>query len=173
MADAVASRMRRAGMVGRTVTLKIRFGDFATRTRSRTNQAGLADGREVAALAGGLLGEVDVSPGIRLLGVGVSNLSPAGPGPPEQMKLDLGGGPSSHPRLVSAAGAVDSIRERFGPSAVGPATSSVRRAADQTSGGYAMGSSGDSGDIRPAVMAPRCCRLRSGAKMPREGERCR
>ncbi len=122
MADAVASRMRRAGMVGRTVTLKIRFADFATRTRSRTNHAGLVDGRQVAALAGGLLRDVDVSPGIRLLGVGVSNLSPAGPGPPEQMSLDLGRGRSSHPRLVSASGAVDSIRDRFGPSAVGPAT---------------------------------------------------
>jgi DNA polymerase-4 len=122
MADAVASRMRRAGVIGRTVTLKIRYGDFATRTRSRTNQAGVVDGREVAALAGGLLRELDVSEGIRLLGVGVSNLSPAGPGPPEQMSFDLGGGRSPHPRLASTSDAVYSIRQRFGPAAVGPAT---------------------------------------------------
>jgi DNA polymerase IV len=122
MADAVASRMRRAGVVGRTVTLKIRYGDFATRTRSRTNPAGTADGREVAALARGLLSEVDVSTGIRLLGVGVSNLSPAGPAQPEQMSLDLGGGHTSQPRVASTSDAVDSIRERFGPTAVGPAT---------------------------------------------------
>ena len=35
-ADAVATRLRRHGSVGRTVTLKVRFGDFRTITRSRT-----------------------------------------------------------------------------------------------------------------------------------------
>jgi nucleotidyltransferase/DNA polymerase involved in DNA repair len=34
MADAVGARMRRAGVLGRTVTLKVRFGDYVTRTPS-------------------------------------------------------------------------------------------------------------------------------------------
>ena len=44
MADSVASRMRRAGVVGRTVTLKVRFGDFVTRTRSRSHPESFSDG---------------------------------------------------------------------------------------------------------------------------------
>ena len=36
MADAVAARLRAAGLAGRTVTLKVRFGDFHTITRSAT-----------------------------------------------------------------------------------------------------------------------------------------
>ena len=35
MSDQVAVRLRRAGLVGRTVVLKLRYGDFTTITRSR------------------------------------------------------------------------------------------------------------------------------------------
>ena len=34
MADATAARLRENGVSGRTVTLKVRFGDFRTITRS-------------------------------------------------------------------------------------------------------------------------------------------
>jgi DNA polymerase-4 len=126
MADSVASRMRRAGVVGRTVTLKVRFGDFVTRTRSRSQAEGRGDGPSIASVALALLDAVDISPGVRLLGVGVSNLAPAGAEPAEQMSLDLdatgqpaGGSVQSRRR---ASGAVDAVRERFGHSAVGPAT---------------------------------------------------
>ena len=126
MADSVASRMRRAGVVGRTVTIKVRFGDFVTRTRSRTDPDVRADGPTIASMAMALLEAVDLSPGIRLLGVGVSNLTPAGTEPLEQMRLDLD--PASPPERGSAqsrqraSGAVDAVRARFGDSAVGPAT---------------------------------------------------
>jgi DNA polymerase-4 len=131
MADAVAGRMRRAGLSGRTVGLKVRYGDFVTLTRSRTVAAGLAEGPVIAAIAGALLGSVDISPGIRLLGVGVSNLSPARGAAAEQMSLDLeapaarGGSPDASPAPEEswrqASGAVDAIRDRFGDTAVGPA----------------------------------------------------
>jgi DNA polymerase-4 len=131
MADSVATRMRKAGLLGRTVTLKIRYGDFSTITRSRTGPAGLAEGPAITALALLLLQEVDLSPGVRLLGVGVSNLTPAGRGPGEQMTFDFDG-PDAPPGgegrgrqggagLVDAAAAVDAIRERFGSGSVGPA----------------------------------------------------
>ena len=55
MADAVASRMRRAGLVGRTVTLKVRYGDFMTLNRSRTSPAALSEGPPMASLAALLL----------------------------------------------------------------------------------------------------------------------
>jgi DNA polymerase-4 len=120
MADAVAGRMRRSGLVGRTVGLKIRYGNFVTLTRSRTSPTGLSDGPAIASIAGSLLGTVDVAPGVRLLGVGVSNLRPAGSENLEQMSLDLDG--LAHPgSWRQASGAVDAIRDRFGDGAVGPA----------------------------------------------------
>jgi DNA polymerase-4 len=149
MADSVAARMRRAEAIGRTVTLKVRYGDFTTITRSRTSPAGFREGQSIASLASQLLDAVDVDAGVRLLGVGVSNLEPAPSWVAEQLTLDLGPdqGPGAAPppgsataaqsspapadpvtsavppprRLASAAKAVDAIRDRFGDDSVGPA----------------------------------------------------
>jgi DNA polymerase IV len=123
MADAVASRMRRATLVGRTVGLKIRYGDFVTLTRSRTCPAGLSDGPLIAAIATSLLAGVDVDRGVRLLGVGVSNLSPTGSERAEQMSFELAVAPGPAPpdSWHRASGAVDAVRDRFGDQAVGPA----------------------------------------------------
>ena len=46
MADATAARLRRDGLAGRTVTLKVRFGDFRTITRSRTVPDPLSGGTD-------------------------------------------------------------------------------------------------------------------------------
>ena len=83
MADSVASRLRRAGLVGRTVTLKVRSADFVTRTRSHSGPEHLSDGPSIAVRALALLAAEDVSRGVRLIGVGVSNLTamPARAGP--------------------------------------------------------------------------------------------
>lgn len=138
MADSVAHRLRRAGLAGRTVTLKIRYGDFSTHTRSVTAPTGLDDGSGIAGAANRLLAELDLSGGVRLLGVGVSNLFPAGSGPAEQLTLDLSGAPPAGSGPAARAGiapkidtavtsatatsaAVDAIRARFGDDAVGPA----------------------------------------------------
>lgn len=117
MADAVATRLRRAGLAGRTVTLKVRFGDFVTKTRSRTDPVGLAEGPPIALLARALLDEVDLSQGVRLLGVGVSNLGPQSDREAEQLTLSLDTG-----SWRDASDAVDEVRRRFGDAAVGPAT---------------------------------------------------
>ncbi|RLV49504.1 DNA polymerase IV [Nocardioides mangrovicus] len=71
----VAERLRAAKLSGRTVTVKIRLHDFSTHTRSSTLPAPTDDGRVVSRLARSLLGEVDTSGGVRLLGVGVSGLA--------------------------------------------------------------------------------------------------
>ncbi len=129
MADSVASRLRRSGLVGRTVTLKVRSSDFVTHTRSRSGSENLSDGPTIAARALALLDDEDLSPGIRLLGVGVSNLTATGAEPAQQlqMRLDLDApavlgegfaGESWH----RASQAVDAVRGRFGDGAVGPAT---------------------------------------------------
>jgi DNA polymerase-4 len=74
MADAVGTRLREANLVGRTITVKVRYGDRATITRSHTVGAALDSPRAIATVAGALLDAVDVSAGVRLLGVSVSAL---------------------------------------------------------------------------------------------------
>lgn len=119
MADAVASRLRAAGLAGRTVTIKVRFGDFVTITRSATGAHPLATGPEIARLAVELLDQVDVARGVRLFGVSVANLSDDSA---RQLTLDeWGGGTEPSGSWPEAAGAVDAVRARFGDTAVGPA----------------------------------------------------
>jgi DNA polymerase-4 len=71
----VADRLRSSGLSGRTVTLKVRLHDFTTLSRSTTLGAPTDAGPVVARLARGLLAELDLTGGVRLLGVGVSGLA--------------------------------------------------------------------------------------------------
>jgi DNA polymerase-4 len=136
MADAVASRLRAAGVGGRTVTLKVRYGDFRTITRSRTVPEAVDAGRDIATTAAGLLAELDVSQGVRLLGVSVSGLGPAAIGGVEQLSLSLGAAPTGEggaptpppgaaganlPGWAAAADAMEAVRRRFGARSLGPA----------------------------------------------------
>jgi DNA polymerase IV len=130
MADAVASRLRAAGLGGRTVTVKVRFGDFATITRSQTLPGAVDTGPVIARMGAGLLDQVDTRAGVRLLGVSVSNLIR---GAARQLSLDVdrppgsaadraqAPGPSAAAGWEEAARAVDQVRHRFGDAAVGPA----------------------------------------------------
>jgi DNA polymerase-4 len=77
MADAVGARMREAGVVGRTVTIKVRFADFSTITRSQTLSGATCSGVAIARVATALLETVEVHRGVRLLGVSASGLSKA------------------------------------------------------------------------------------------------
>jgi len=71
----VTARLRDARLSGRTVTVKVRLHDFSTHSRSTTLSAPTDDTRVVSRLARTLLGEVDTTGGVRLLGVGVSGLA--------------------------------------------------------------------------------------------------
>jgi len=114
LADSAARRVRAARLAGRTVTLKVRFGDFSTITRSHTFAVPTDTGHDVATAAIGLLDHIGAPRGIRLLGVTVSNLSD---GRARQLSFaDADGG------WQEATRAVDEIRLRFGTGAVGPAT---------------------------------------------------
>ncbi|GAB3595361.1 DNA polymerase IV [Angustibacter peucedani] len=80
LAARVAHRLRREGLAGRTVTLKIRFADFSIRTRSYTAPEATDSTVAVGRAARRLLAEVDTlawstAGGVRLLGVGVSGLA--------------------------------------------------------------------------------------------------
>ena len=116
LADGVAGRLRRAKLAGRTVTVKVRFHDFETITRSLTLPEAVDTALAISRTATGLLEGVDPSPGVRLLGVAVSNLSPGA-----ERQLSLLGADEPGGDWDRATGAVDRIRERFGDSAVGPA----------------------------------------------------
>lgn len=70
----VAERLAKAGLFARTVTIKLRWPDFSSVTRSRT-LLGATDRVEVIRqVARELLSGVDTSAGARLAGVGVSGL---------------------------------------------------------------------------------------------------
>jgi DNA polymerase-4 len=121
-ADAVAARMVHANMAARTVVLKVRYGDFTSITRSKTPGGSIEDGVTLARIANEMLDAVDLRDGVRLLGVGVSNLTDP---PPRQ--LDLLGEPEAEDEVAeskrpSTGDAVAAIREKFGDNAVAPAT---------------------------------------------------
>ena len=74
----VAQRLASSGLSGRTVTAKLRYGDFSIRTRSTTLPAAIDEPGLIGDVACGLLdrGLRDRPGALRLVGVGVSSLSP-------------------------------------------------------------------------------------------------
>jgi DNA polymerase IV len=74
-AGEVAGRLRKHGLSGRTVTIKVRLHDFTTLSRSTTLSSPTDGAGTIARLARGLLTDLDTSGGVRLLGVGVSGLA--------------------------------------------------------------------------------------------------
>ena len=72
----VWNEVTQAGKYAKTVTLKLRFADFTTITRSYSSEDYICGFAEFHAIAKSLLTKIDYSgSGVRLLGVGVSNLT--------------------------------------------------------------------------------------------------
>jgi DNA polymerase IV len=114
LVDRVTRRMRAGGRVGRTVTLRLRFGDFARVTRSRTvprataaHHAILGTARELLAAAMPLVERR----GLTLIGVAVSNLEADGGAGQLALPLD-------RPSAPAVDEVLDDVRERFGPGAL-------------------------------------------------------
>jgi DNA polymerase-4 len=77
MAEEVADGLVRRDLAACTVTLKVRYSDFTTLTRSRTFRIPTADARSIAAAAKVLLRRTEAaSRKVRLLGVSASTLVP-------------------------------------------------------------------------------------------------
>ena len=74
-AGEVAARLRKNGLSGRTVTIKVRLHDFTTLNRSTTLPSPTDGTATISRLARTLLADLDTSGGVRLLGVGVSGLA--------------------------------------------------------------------------------------------------
>jgi DNA polymerase-4 len=69
-------RVRRAEVSGRTVTLKVKYGDFMVITRSKSFAAPVPDLEAFTSTGKALLAALQpLSKGIRLLGLGLHNLS--------------------------------------------------------------------------------------------------
>jgi DNA polymerase-4 len=109
------------------VTVKLRYGDFTTITRSHSLGHPVASSAELAKTAETLLAGTEVHSGVRLLGVSVSSLEARADGTGEQLVLwELAEPADGQAHQVPAARAdldavVDAIRERYGTVSVGPA----------------------------------------------------
>jgi nucleotidyltransferase/DNA polymerase involved in DNA repair len=93
MARAVAAGLERKGLTARTVTIKVRYADFTTVTRSHTAEPATRDPARIAERAVALLERTDArSRAVRLLGAGAHGLveDHAGKGPAEDAVLPLG-----------------------------------------------------------------------------------
>jgi DNA polymerase IV len=86
LAESLADRLARSGFVGRTLTLKLRYGDFRVVSRRTTRATAFTDRGEILRVARELLAQRP-RPGdaIRLIGLGVSS----GPADPDLRQLAL------------------------------------------------------------------------------------
>jgi len=113
LVDRVTRRMRKAGRSGRTVVLRLRFGDYTRATRSATLPYATASTERVLATARTLLTEAFPlleSRGLTLVGIAVANLDDGG-----AMQLVL---PFDRRESDVLDAAVDLVRERFGSEAI-------------------------------------------------------
>jgi len=116
LADEVGARLRHAGLVGRTIALKVRFSDFTTITRSRTLHDPTDVAKEIYDTARALFDALGLERArVRLVGIRVEGLM-ARDEAPRQLLI---GAPDLGRREAEVA--VDAIRARFGTDAVRPA----------------------------------------------------
>ena len=116
LADAVSGRMRAAGLGARTLTLKVRFAGFHTISRSTTTDEFVDQADTIVDLLGPILESIDPTPGVRLIGVAGSNMGRV------HHQLTFDEVPGDAPEWGAKSAAIDEIRERFGSSAIGPAS---------------------------------------------------
>jgi DNA polymerase-4 len=138
------------------VQLKVRYRDFTTVTRSCTLPAATDRGTDLVHTAWEMLERLPVDQGVRLLGVGVSNLGrePVA----HQLRLDDAGSAD----WDAANEAVDAIRDRFGAQLIRPARLAGRPERSQSA---QWGPDGSGGRPPPSAENPpadRSGRDRSG-----------
>jgi DNA polymerase-4 len=121
--DRATSDLRAEGLVARTVTVKLRDADFTTRQTARTLPEPVLTDRAVFAVARDLLARLRTARRVpaRLIGVALSQLERPG-GEAQLALLEAERGVSAETDKDRAlARAIDAVRERFGPDALGRA----------------------------------------------------
>lgn len=150
-AERVGTRLRRQGFRGRTVTLKVKFADFRQITRSRTLPEGVNATETIFEVGRALLAELPLPQPVRLIGLGVSGFD----APAAQLFLpgaDWGAPPGFDPQTETRRGrldaALDSLREKFGKTAVqrgrlfAPAGKALPPSREEAPAGEAAGDGG-------------------------------
>ncbi len=119
--EEVSHELRHRGLRGRTVTLKARYWNFKTLTRSKSLDLPVNIGKRIYATARELLDKLPEGP-LRLLGVQLSNLTDVRA--PAQASLfgtlEPRRGDASEQKLERATHALDKLRARFGAGTVTP-----------------------------------------------------
>ncbi|MBZ9985320.1 MULTISPECIES: DNA polymerase IV [unclassified Mesorhizobium] len=112
LSEKVSARLKKSGIAGRTVVLKLKTQDFKIRTRNRQlgDPTRLAD--RIFSTGVELLRKETDGTKYRLLGIGVSDLSADDKADPPDL-VDV----QSRKRAM-AEGAIDSLRDKFGRKAV-------------------------------------------------------
>jgi len=111
----VGRRLRKAGVRGRVVQLKVKFADFTTITRRTTLSSPTDDGQTIYRTALELLERAHEGKPVRLTGVSVQSLGEQEP--PQQLGLFSAPAPPP-PRSAKLNAALDRITERFGSKAI-------------------------------------------------------
>lgn len=124
LAGRVAAQLRDEGLAARRVTLKLRHDDFRTVTRAATLAEATDLDDELLGAARPLLARAFAEArargrGVRLLGIAAHELTAA----PAADLFE----PERRRRLRAVTRAMDEVRQRFGPDAVGPAPLLPRR----------------------------------------------
>jgi DNA polymerase-4 len=109
----LAQRLRQAGLGARTISLKVRFADFTTVTRSRTVAHVISQPRDLYRVGLDLLTSVPDDQSIRLLGLGGSSFELAEA--PGQISIE------DEDAWHRVGDAVAEVQDRFGVSALKPA----------------------------------------------------
>jgi DNA polymerase-4 len=119
LANRVARRMRRKGLEGKTITLKVKYSDFKLITRSATLQHYTNDSAEIYSNVCSLLDKTAVGKRpVRLLGISLSNFADIGSG----RQLSLFNLDESTEKRTELNKAADSIIEKFGNRGIRPGT---------------------------------------------------
>lgn len=123
LADEVARRCRNEQQLPRTITLKVKFSDFQTVTRSHTSSSSIVSAQAMLQVLDPLLESLDLSRGVRLIGISTRNFDEHEP----QLSLFDDGALTADASALDevwapATRAIDDIRERFGDSAIRPAS---------------------------------------------------
>jgi DNA polymerase-4 len=123
LCESVARRTREADVAAGTLMLKVKFSSFETVTRSVTSSSALTTGPSMVAALEPLLGSLDCSQGVRLLGVHAQKLMVGTSSAPTLFDMDSSSPAEIEEHWVPASRAVDSIIEKFGEGVIGPASS--------------------------------------------------
>jgi DNA polymerase-4 len=118
LADRVARRLRRYGLSGRTVTLKIKYEDFRQITRSETLAHATDDEWEICGVCRGLLEQTPITEkAVRLLGISLSHFVFQG----EEAQISLFHHEARRRKRRELNRALDRVSERFGEGTIAPA----------------------------------------------------